>query len=321
MAHIRPTTGRLVAAIAAAVLLVAGCGKSEPETSAEVPARLASYQLEVGASSYEATMSMDGTMGFGDATRAAMGPAGASLGKDPPVSVQLSMNVTQTVADAGTGRKVTLRIDGAQGHVKAFGVDQDLDQKTLDKVQGNEIAYTMNPDGSTDSKGASPLGGLGLGMLGGTSVGGSCPRIPEGGVEPGQEWTTTQDLSVAGVQATSPSTNTYTLDGDNVTVTSRTDGPVDATIDFAEVAKSNPSLAGAGNLAGVTMRIVGTANMSSSCVLTLPSQELQSVETGGHLSMTTSLAGTAANPQLAQLGEGEFMHFDVDTASAMRRSS
>lgn len=318
MVQINPPVRRSLAVAVVTVVVLAGCGRAEPETSAEAPARLASYQLATGEQTYKAMMSMNGTMGFGDAMRAAMGPSATAVGKDSPVSVELNMKVTQTVTEEGTSRKLTLKIDGADGHVKAFGVDQDIDQKMLEKTQGADVTYTMGPDGSAAPANGGGPNGLGLGMLGGSNVGGSCPRIPDGGVEPGQEWQSSQEVSVGGVQAASPSTNTYTIDGDTATVTSRTNGPVDATIDFAEVAKSNPSLAKAGNLAGVTMRMTGTANLTSSCVLTLPDQVLQSVETGGHLTMTTSLVGTAANPQLAQLGEGEFMHFDVDVASAMR---
>lgn len=317
---LRAATRRLATAAAAATLLLAGCGTQEPQTAGEVPTRLASYELATGEQTYEATSTTDGTMGFGDALRTAMGPSAGALTQDSPISVQLSMNVTQTVAEDGPDRKVTVRIDSVDGRVKAFGVDQPVDEQMLAKAGSSEVTYTMSSDGTTNVTGGSQLGGLGLGTLG-AGVGGSCPRLPEGGVEAGQEWKTSQRVPVGGVEATVPSTNTYAIEADSGTVTSRTDGPVDVTVDFAEFAKSSPSLAGVGNLAGMTMHIAGTADLTSTCVLGLPGQELRSVESGGHISLTMSLAGTAHDPELAKLGEGEFLHMDVDTTAKMHQTA
>lgn len=312
--------GRALVVAVALGVAAGACGTSSPETPEAAQARFVSYDLAVGERQYTLNLGMNGTMGFGEAMRAALGSrpgAAAALAQDSPVSMDITMQVTQTVAEDPAGSKVTMTIDDVTGNVKAFGTDQAIDKKMLSKAGAKEVTYTLMPDGSTASISGNPLGGTGLGTFAGSGMGGGCPKIPEGGVEPGQTWSVNQPVPVAGVQASIPSTNTYTVEGDVAHVSSKTTGPIDVTVDFAEFAKNSPSLAGAGNLAGVNLRMTGTADITSSCTLTLPGQELESTQSNGHVKMTLVFSGTAANPQIKQFGEGEFLHMDVDMSSSL----
>lgn len=321
--HRRLTPGLVLAMALVLTVTSTACGTTEPDASEDAQAHLAAYDLVTGERQFTLHTGANGTMGFGEAMRAALGSrpgAAAALAQDTPVSMDVTMQVTQTITDDPAGNKVSVTVDDVDGHVKAFGTDQDVDQGMLAKAGSGDVTYTytMKPDGTADAVSGNPLGGTGLGTFTGASMGGGCPKLPAGGVEPGQTWTVDQPVPIAGMQASIPSTNTYTVEGDTATVTSKATGPMDVTVDFSEFAKNSPSLAGAGNLAGVKMRMSGTVDMTSTCTMTVPGQELESVESNGHLKVTMAFSGTAANPQLKQFGEGEFLHMDMDVSSSLQ---
>jgi len=310
---------RLLAGAAAGALVLMGCGSPATEGEAEIPTRLAAYDLATGDSSFVYEMKMDGTMGFGAAMRASMGQTDSSRFEgNQPVSLQVRMELTQTITEDASGRKVTVRVDDVEGHMKAFDAEQDLTRSMVVGSGGGELTYTLKPDGSTDLPGGNALGGMGAGLLGGSNIGLSCPRLLTGGAESGQEWQADQQMPLAGVDASVPAVNSLEIDGTEATITSRTDGPYDLSIDMSELAKSNPAITSAGAVTGMTMRVSGTSKTTTQCVLALPEQELVSSTTDGHMNLTTSLVGTPASPRQSALTEGELVHMDVDMASSIR---
>jgi len=307
-----------MAAVALGTVL-AGCSRGEVE------AQVVSYRIAAGTRTYLFSMKMDGTAGFGPGVAAAAATAGVApetFTADFPLQVDLGATVSQGVEAEGDARRVTLRVDDVSGSAQVLGQSVTIDKGTLEQTAGGgalEFGYRMQPDGTTDSLQGIPLGSeFTMGAAGG--IGSGCPKLPAGGVEPGQTWTGDQPIPIPGVQGAIHASNTYDLDADTATIRSTVDGPFSAVVDVEEFARRFPQFDASSIAAGgVSATVSGTVQLSAECVIDLRGWELQRSSQSGHLAAALGFSGTSGSPELAKVGDGEFLHVDADLQAGFER--
>lgn len=106
------------------------------------------------------------------------------------VSARMRIDYDQDVREAeGGGRRVAMHATAVSGRLQSFVANRDFGAGDLGAF-GHDATVTLHvgPDGTLLDVDGSPLGGLGLPVVGDVLTGWPCPPLPDTGAEPGVSW-------------------------------------------------------------------------------------------------------------------------------------
>ncbi len=311
----------LLGAISLGVMVVAACstvessrGSSTTSGEGASGSRFTEYEFTQAKSAYEFTTSIAGSVSLGGAAESLT---------EAPVDVKAAGTVDIAVEPSESGTEFELTLNAISGDVSVSNSPAPVEPASVGLE--TPIVQLVASDGRSESSSAA-----GAALNPGSEVirGFVCPVLPEGGVMPGQSWTSPADSTLIGT-TDALATNSYDVEklpngGEVATFTSVVEAPLDVDVPLALLLPdfSAVSTGLASELEEISARVSGDVQIETECKIDLEKKIIVSNTMSGRRSTSLSVMGVDGEATTSQIGARlDGLGLNVEFETTLRLSS